>query len=145
MGQLFDLLNFLRTQMICSCLRFPRVKLWASAWTSQEKNWAFVWTSQDPNPKPFGSCLNLSTLRTETVGQLFELPKNKMLSRCLNFPRLTCCATVCASQDHKCWAVLLISRDSRLNTLRTWFNFAGLETEMVDQLFELSKTILQND
>ena len=139
MGQLFDLLTFLRTQMICSCLRFPRVKLWASAWTSQENKLGFVWTSQDPNPKPFGSCLNLSRLRTETVGQLFQLPKNKMLSRCLNFPRLTCCATVWASQDHKCWAVVWTSQGPNLKLFGSCLKLSSLRTETVDQLFELPK------
>ena len=100
MGQLFDLLNFLRTQMICSCLRFPRVKLWASAWTSQENklgvclnfprpesktvrqlfefiktqdrnSWSVVWASQEQN-----------------IEQVFELPQTNFLCNCLRIPRL---------------------------------------------------------
>ena len=167
--------------MICSCLRFPRVKLWASAWTSQENklgiclnfprpesktvrqlfefiktqdrnSWSIVWASQEqnveqvfelpktnllckclgiPRPQVLGSCLNFPRPESKIVRQLFEVIKSQDRNSW---------SVVWASQDHKCWAVLLISRDSRLNTLRTWSNFAGLETELVDQLFELSKT-----
>ena len=99
-----------------------------------------------------GSCLNFPRPESKTVRQLFEVIKSQDRHSW---------SVVWASQEHKCWAVvwtshyanpsrwavLLISRDSRLNTLRSWLNFVGLMTELVDQLFELprpkSKTIRQ--
>ena len=113
---------------------------WSVVWASQEqKSWAGVWTSQDKLVVQL-----FAHPKTTSLGQLFEFPKNRIknrsavvciyqnsgpkqlvsclsfprtkLSRCLNFPRLTRSATVCASQDHKCWAVVWTSQYSRLDS-----------------------------
>ena len=166
MGQLFDLLTFLRTQIICSCLRFPRVKFWASAWTSQENklgiclnflrpefktvrqlfefiktqdrnSWSVVWASQEQN-----------------VEQVFELPKTNLLCNCLRIPRPQVLGSssyfprlktkyvenlveLCRTRDRIGWSVVWTFQDHTPKRLGSCLNFPKLLTETVGQLFDI--------
>ena len=153
--------------MLSRCLNFPRLTCCATVCASQDhKCWAVVWTSQDPNPKPFGSCLNLSRLRTETVGQLFELPKNKnveqvfelpqtnLLCNCLRIPRLLVLGSssyfprlktkyvenlveFCRTRDRIGWSFVWTFQDHTPKRLGSCLNFPKLVTETVGQLFDI--------
>ena len=112
---------------------FKDQNLWPVVWTAQrsrpkplfdfrktrdQTRWAFVWTFLDSRPKPLVSCLICPRLKTNTVGQFFDLQSPKPMSICLNFTWLKTITVgqffeLPKIQYQKRWAVVSTTQDQR--------------------------------
>ena len=89
--------------------------------------------------KPLGSRLKLPSLRTKTVGQFFELPKNKNVEQVFQLPKTNLLCNCLRIPRRQVLGSYLNFPRPESKTVCSCLKLSSLRTETVDQLFELPK------